>query len=355
MYQRQISLLPAKKSGHICFFHRKCPDGAAGAWVVRKRYPDVELVPVGHRGMTDKHVNRCRGRDVFIIDTTQDREVLERVSEVSRSLVVLDHHVTSLEPYEGLGFASVDVGRCAALMTWDYLFPGKPAPQIITYVDDLDRWQNCQPDCEQVHEVLRGCKTVDEIHMMHHRMETYFHQVVNEGQGLLDERERYISFAMKRVTPALLGGVEVMAVEGRKHRSHLGNRIAEAYGAPGVVWSKNFPGGSYTYSLRSSEGGVDVAALAETLGGGGHVNASGIKSDSQLLTVDGRPVKSVFEPDPKPAPVAVSGSYSQSSGLSWSWSPKSRKHWHECPDCGREFRRGSGKWGLQRHQCRRSF
>ena len=75
--------------------------------------------------------------------------------------------------------------------------------------------------------------------------------------------------------PVTVAGLRVEAVNSPHHRSHIGHELAKraAFGRPiGVVYRVS---GTQVDASIYSIGDVDVSAVAERFGGGGHRNASG--------------------------------------------------------------------------------
>lgn len=378
----------------VCFYHSNCHDGATAAWIASDYYgSEILTIPVGHKQLTKRNISMTKGRVIYVVDTTQKPEDLEAINAVAKSLVVLDHHDTSIEPYKDLPYATVDATRCGSMMMWDYLHPGVKAPEIVDYVDDFDRWINKLPDTKAMQMHLRTCKDPSTVSFLNARMKVSRTSLIKDGYKKLKAFEKEIKTAMKGAKVVDLDGHEFVAARARGNRTELGNRLTDEYGIPAVVWWKHSTG-DYTFSLRSAKGGVDVAAIAESFGGGGHCTAAGIKTRGQILSIDGKPL-----PDPKYS-YAKSGYYSQTSGDDWKWRAstsnyhrqqsfaaleqeydallmrekeeevdrkirqrKSRKvsntsakksantQFYPCPKCNRFMRKGSGNWGLQKHSC----
>ena len=83
----------------LCIYHGLCADGFTAAWVVWKFYEgDVDFHAASH-GEAPPEVD---GREVYIVDFSYSRPVIEAMARHTRKLTVIDHHVTAAQELEGL-------------------------------------------------------------------------------------------------------------------------------------------------------------------------------------------------------------------------------------------------------------
>ena len=112
--------------------------GAAAACVVSLKFPDAVLIPAQY-GDTPPDVS---GQDVFIVDFSYKRPVLERMYKKAKSLVVYDHHKTAEKELEGLDYAVFDKELAGCSLTWRQLFPGSTLPRVLYHITKRDLWQH---------------------------------------------------------------------------------------------------------------------------------------------------------------------------------------------------------------------
>lgn len=120
----------------LVLYHANCPDGFCAAWVCRLAMPDCECIPVMY-GQEPPDVNR---REVFIVDFSYPRNVLERMNREADSLVVLDHHKTAQADLEGLPYCHFDMNKSGGRLAWEHFFPGKESPWLVDYTEARDLW-----------------------------------------------------------------------------------------------------------------------------------------------------------------------------------------------------------------------
>jgi oligoribonuclease NrnB/cAMP/cGMP phosphodiesterase (DHH superfamily) len=79
------------RSTPLVIYHDNCTDGLTAAWVAAQVMPDAEFF-AGFYGQDPPDVH---GRDVFIVDFSYKRPVMEQIAADCATLVVLDHHKTA--------------------------------------------------------------------------------------------------------------------------------------------------------------------------------------------------------------------------------------------------------------------
>jgi oligoribonuclease NrnB/cAMP/cGMP phosphodiesterase (DHH superfamily) len=247
----------------------------------------VEMVPSSYN--VEPRFSECVGRNVFIVDFSFKRSVLERLVEVADVVTMLDHHKTAFEelalnfvPYEG-GYdmggirmvIHMDPARSGAGITWDYFYPNKDRPLLIDLVEDRDLWRFR----------LQGSKSFHLATQVYPFVIDRWVTLLNEDKTVaqMASNGRYLEeFSRNMLLNSMNATKHVVEIDGVKtlgcnlppvFASEAGNLLAEETGTFGVVWYVN-PRGDVNVSLRSI-GGFDVSAIAKKFGGGGHHNAAG--------------------------------------------------------------------------------
>lgn len=83
----------------LCIYHAFCADGFGAAWIVRRALGDgVEF----HAASYGQEPPDVTGRDVLMVDFSYKRSMLDKMAEVARSILVLDHHKTAAEDLDSL-------------------------------------------------------------------------------------------------------------------------------------------------------------------------------------------------------------------------------------------------------------
>lgn len=264
----------------LVIYHADCADGFTAAWVAHlyytKRGIDPELVAARY-GDAPPDV---AGRDVLIVDFSYPREVLVRMHEEARALLVLDHHKTAREALEGLPFAFFDEGRSGAMLAWDYFFSDRPegfrVPDLVRYVQDRDLWRWELPQSREINAAL-GSLDFD-LERWTDLAGVGLEGLIEGGRAILRYQERVLRRQLARARTCDFLGHRAPVVNATALVSELGNALAVEHPFA-VVWFE--VEGGYVYSLRSSASNpahVDVSQLAREHGGGGHRHAAGFKS-----------------------------------------------------------------------------
>lgn len=274
----------------LCIYHAFCADGFGAAWVVHSELGrNVEFHPASY-GQEPPDVT---GRDVLIVDFSYKRPVLAAMATSARLIGVIDHHKSAAEDlggfpelppetaiwastnqYSGFPFVSFDMQRSGAGMTWDYFHPGKPRPPLIDRLEDRDLWRFAFDDTRAVQANVFSYPY--DFDVWDRLMGTDLAMLRVEGEAI--ERKHH-----KDVAELVGASRRTMTIGGHKVpvanlpytlTSDAGHLMAQ--GQPFAACYLDTPDGR-TFSLRSTDAGVDVSEIAKAYGGGGHRNAAGFK------------------------------------------------------------------------------
>lgn len=258
-------------------YHAACPDGWCSAWVAHMRYPEAQLFGAYHNTPPPD----VKGNDVLLTDYCYPRPLMEQLVKDAKSVTVLDHHKTAQEALEGLTGADItfDMQRSGAGITWDTLFPDRPRPWIVSYTEDRDLWRWALPDSKAVCAYLSTIPFTMEAWSQETepgRLE----RAVTLGSAITAKTAQYVTEVSKNARQLLFEGHTVPVVNAphvdiSEVLAHL------ALTAPFAVGWHQRSDGLYSYSLRST--GIDVAAIAQKYGGGGHQKAAGFQSSKLLF------------------------------------------------------------------------
>lgn len=264
--------MPALAEVPLVVYHADCWDGFCAAWLMHRFYGGDEMDY--HAAQYDEPPPDVAGRDVWVLDFSYPRPVLEEMHRSARSLTVLDHHTTAQAALEGLPYCVFDMNFSGAQMTWAYLRPEMPAPWLVSYTADRDLWRWALPDSKEVNAALRSypldLETWDRLND-----EESPETLKRDGAAILRAEEVTIQVHLARARETVFDGHRVLSVNATSLFSEIAGRLAE--GRPfGMVWFER-DNGVRQYSLRSRDGGVDVSEIAKAHGGGGHKGAAGFE------------------------------------------------------------------------------
>lgn len=283
----------------LCIYHANCADGFGAAWAVRNFYRSenrpIEFLAAKY-GDAPPDVT---DRDVFIVDFSYKRDVLLQMAKTAHTITVLDHHKTAVEDLKNLP-ANVDsvfdMNRSGAIITWDYFFnrdntasddPDTP-PELLQHIQDRDLWKFELPGTREIQAALFSYEYDFEI--WDRLMMQPVSVLRQEGEAI--ERKHF-----KDIRELLKSTMRYMRIDGHTvpvanlpyiYSSDAGHMMAKGFGSDGELQPfaacyMQGSDGTYTFSLRSTDQGVDVSAVAKKFGGGGHRNAAGFKASKTLF------------------------------------------------------------------------
>lgn len=271
----------------LCVYHANCADGFGAAWVVRKAIPEAEF----HAGRYGDSIPDVAGRTVVLVDFSYSREDLLQIAEIAKGVLIIDHHKTAAEALAGFPhvadcrtwaqvakagsrsvFTCFDMERSGAGLTWDFFFPGKPRPALINHIEDRDLWRFQLEGTREVQANLFSYPYDFEV--WDKLAETPAEALRADGIAIERKHHKDIAELLRSVQRRMtIGGHNVPAANlPYIYSSDAGHVMAE--GAPFAACYWDTPKGR-TFSLRSSDAGLDVSAIAKQYGGGGHRNAAG--------------------------------------------------------------------------------
>jgi hypothetical protein len=267
----------------VCYYHAGCPDGFGAAWAVWRAWgPAAQFVARGHGDDLDAFAHE--GDEVVFVDIAPSVEQAVELGEVSRRLVVLDHHLTARDRFSDdpqllpsltdRGHrVHFDLTHSGAVLAWQHFHADEPVPALLAYVEDQDLWNWKLPDSNAVNAVIgsypRDFASWDALSRRH------WEDLAREGAPLLRTQQIEVERALRFAHPVRAGDLRLEAVNALHHRSHLGHELSKraAFGQPAGI-AYRLCGGRVDVSIYSI-GDLDVSAVAKRFGGGGHRNASG--------------------------------------------------------------------------------
>jgi oligoribonuclease NrnB/cAMP/cGMP phosphodiesterase (DHH superfamily) len=239
-------------------------------------------------------------REVYIIDFSFDRKVMEWMFEKAKRVVWLDHHKTAFEMWlKGTDFESCGTNRQAyetyggknkivlhpdksgAYLAWEYFHPGTEVPMLIKHIDDYDRWQFKFDGTKAFNKALWSYAPWS----FEQWNNFIFDHFYTQGEAILRAHDQNVQSVVKGASRKCfitneikpLGWVHGLAANCPPHlTSDVGHELANQSGTFGLCWTLSKEGMKAQCSLRSN-GDYDVSAIAKVFGGGGHKNAAGFE------------------------------------------------------------------------------
>ena len=300
-------------------YHAGCADGWCSAWVAARflKLDEYDLIPCSYGRPAP--IELSKEDTVYLVDFSYPREELVALAERVKHVVVLDHHKSAQLELQDMEFDPrftivFDMKRSGAVITYDYFqnegfLDGGVRVHVDTtsrewsfirmvcrYVQDRDLWQweldrsrEFSAYLESLPKTLRAWSNL--FHMTEEGED--YDELFATGKGILEYTKRKVE-ALTRPGCFIVAdfdltgevcyeGIALINICIAAPGSEILGKLAEGHEFACGWYQKG--DGSYYYSLRSVEGGVDVGAFAAHLrkskaafAGGGHERAAGFSS-----------------------------------------------------------------------------
>lgn len=276
----------------ICVHHNKDLDGFASGAIVRRKFPDCELIgwdygyPIPDLGYQNK---------VILIDISFPIEEMLKIAD-NNELIWVDHHISARKEYENcidirktnikyiyqLGIAACEIG-------WKHFFPDEEMPKAIKLLGEYDTWREAGTDYwnETILPFQFYMRTICTS------PETFPYEVLNEFPSVLDEiiynfidagksilkyQEQQDRLNCERGAFDRIGynGFRLLCLNQTAFSSDTMKSVYDPEKHE-ILVGFNYSGSFWRVSLRTLKEDIDVSQIAKANGGGGHVRAAGFE------------------------------------------------------------------------------
>jgi uncharacterized protein len=284
---------------NVIVHHSNCPDGFGSAWLLAQHLLGPTEIVAASYGDAPPEVD---GHDVYCVDFCFEAPDLVTLANHARTLTILDHHQTALGYVDAAGIpmfgsvkeylsehdsigvpgakcqvkAIVDMDRSGVGLVMEYT--GAYVP-FLAHVEDRDLWRFNLPYTAEVFAAVTSRPYTTEAWDW---MESVpLEDLITEGKAIQRYRDKLIADTVATAWRGTLPtGHDTWMVAspyaiGSDVAGELAKRDPEGFAAYYVHY-----GNRVRFGLRSGPDGVDVAKIAEVLGGGGHQHASGFEVDA---------------------------------------------------------------------------
>ncbi|QQG45498.1 MAG: hypothetical protein HYW89_00975 [Candidatus Sungiibacteriota bacterium] len=256
-------------------YHAECNDGFGAAFAAWKKFGEsAEYIPVYHQTPPPAGL---AGKDVFTLDYSYPKDIVQELLGQVRSLTIVDHHKTNQETVELATQHLFDLEHSGAVLAWMYFHPEKPLPRLFQHIEDYDLWRFRFPQTRALGIFLDSYPRDFERWMrflQDTQTEAGLAQYVQEGEVLLRYRNMLVEQTAAHAQLVEFCGYRCLAVNSAIWASSLGSFLVKKLPPLAIVWYWNKD--VMVFSLRS-DGTADVAELAQRFGGGGHKDAAGFR------------------------------------------------------------------------------
>lgn len=268
----------------LVIYHGNCADGFSAAWCFWKRYGDQADY---HAGVYQQPPPDVAGRQVFLVDFSYKRAVVEQMLAVATSVTLIDHHKTAIEDLQPLFRQDswtgeppvlnffVDLERSGATLAWDYLFPGEARPLLLGHIEDRDLWRFKLPGTREIQaNVFSHEYTFETWDRLMSAGQLELLQMTAAGAAIERKHHKDIAELVKVCKRRMTIGAHHVWVASLPYTltSDAGHLMAQGEPFAACYWDTQ---DARVFSLRSTDDGMDVGDIAKAYGGGGHAHAAG--------------------------------------------------------------------------------
>lgn len=280
----------------LILYHANCADGFGAAYAAWKHFKDnAEYVPVKY----DEAPPVVTDRDVYILDFSFPKPVMLDIIAKANFTTWLDHHKTAFENWvPDLKFGPdafyqqqadnycivLDNKQSGAMLSWCHFQGNNHYPQLITHIDDYDRWVFKYADTKPFNKALWSCApwSFEQWDVLANMDKKAFVNFVTVGRALLRDHQSRVIKHVEKSRKATIDGRSGLTINAPGYvSSDAGHELAVQSGTFGMTYTIDEELKARC-SLRSN-GEYDVTCLARVYGGGGHKNAAGFTCTVEQL------------------------------------------------------------------------
>lgn len=256
----------------LVLFHGECRDGFSGGYAAWKKFGSkADYIGLKHGGDLPKNI---KNKTIYIVDFSFKELVMKKLIRENR-VIALDHHVSAEKETKMAHEYVYALKNSGAVIAWRYFHSGKPVPQLLRHVEDIDLWQFKLKGTRELMAYLGLVKYEFKIwDKLTRAMEDPRKKKIylEKGSEILQYENQAIEQLLQGAMLAKFAGYKTLVVNSPLMHSEIGNRLTKLVPPIAIVWSEK--SGIRRVSLRSN-GKADVAKIAGKYGGGGHKAAAG--------------------------------------------------------------------------------
>jgi len=289
-----------------CIYHSKDLDGWMSAAIVKLRYPDVKLIGWNYGDTFPLGLDRVYD-DVIMVDISFTPDIMLALTKLN-GLIWIDHHERTIYETEeyfndhGMGYKmplGLRISTFAACeLTWKYLFPDQPMPELVRLLGRYDCFGHKGTDEElRVLEFQYGARQwisnpEEALQYLKIYLKSEYEatammaDIYYAGTSIfkylcVEAKQKYaqrftLSFPEPLDDGSTLYSRTFACVNGERFNPiNFGiDYHKDGYDGFACFWYEK---GNWNFSFYNDNGNVDCSAIAKQFGGGGHKGASGAR------------------------------------------------------------------------------
>lgn len=268
----------------VVIYHSPCADGMMSRVVAQKFLGDRDVLyyPMS---IGQSFPGGLEKKNVLICDYSYRKDVLNKLLLIVNKLLIIDHHDSAEKDLCDLDdkYKIFDMGYSGAMLTWFYFFPEIKAPLIVEYVQDRDLFTKKLEGTDNFASWFFTLPFEFEEYNKYFDDNLLLEMIKGKGEPYGELNNYYIGQAVDYSVPKFCKIKDkyyfVAYVNSSICKSDIGNKIFNKYKFIdfSVVYSISDTTDDTNFSLRSTVDRANVSSIAFSLGGGGHVCASGVR------------------------------------------------------------------------------
>ena len=280
----------------FCVYHKADFDGQCAAAIIAQKFPDAVLVPFdyGCEINTKQFINN---KVIFVDCALQPFSLMESLA-LTCDLTWIDHHKTAIEEYEkslviyndlcdiGIIHAHVDIKFSGCELAWKWAFPETQMPEAVRLVGRYDIWDLSVPEAWVFQCGLRtleldpltgnGLKNWHEVFGFHN----WINELLKIGREIQKYSRNHNKDLCKSAFEANVAGLRCICLNVGRASSQVFESMWDKEKYDAMLAFCNVQNKFWKITLYTDKEGIDVGAVAKSMGGGGHKQAAGWQFDT---------------------------------------------------------------------------
>lgn len=279
----------------ICFHHNdldgRCAAHLVNKFAILKANEELKLIEMNHGYKTP--FNKIKENEtVYIVDFSLSIEDMDKLFTITKNIIWIDHHKTSLEKFEKYqhhidGIRKIGISGCE--LTYMYLMNTHIRGVIPYYVQlighyDVFDFKEGDPAELFYYACMGYDNTANSSFWNTLTSNNIVDRMIKEGGIIKQYRKRFYADCIKAYgfETKFEGHTAIVLNAGHTSSMDFGD-LKDKYD---LLISTYFNGEKWFVSLYSQK--IDVSEIAKKYGGGGHAGASGFSSTEYLFNKGGK-------------------------------------------------------------------
>lgn len=275
----------------LCIYHVADHDGKGSAAVVKRVYPEIELLGLNH-DMEISYEEIEKHDKIVICDISLPVDYMFKLNE-TKDLTWIDHHISVINEYDEKLKAGMKPikglrrsGTAALTLTWEYYYPDIPVPEGVKLLSMQDVYDLRDP---RVMPFEYACQSMGVNRPDDEIWSKIFDNTLNIGD-MVAKGEAIMSWVKIRDYRLVRGmsftsrykGLKCICANMPQGKSAFFESLPHIDTFDFMVNFFMNKKNRWNLSFYTSKDNVDVSKIAAEFGGGGHAKAAGASSLKEL-------------------------------------------------------------------------